>query len=138
MFGWPGALVIATGVSGLLAFGVIPSAFAPQAQALFYVFAAVLLGMFAAQRVLGGGHGGRGHGHGEGALVFSGRAAGTTMIAAGALAAIYFWNDNDLSAEKIGRAIDGGVTSLSRQVETTYQALRNGEPAPPEEEAPQR
>lgn len=135
MQGWPIALFAATGASGLLAFGIIQTAFTQQAQALFYVFGAVLLLTLAAKKVFGGG-GGHAKAHGGGhsahadhgkdhAVVMSGRLVGTMMIGAAALAGVYFWTDNDLTAEKIGRQIDGGVASLGRQVEATYVALRD-------------
>ncbi|MBC7768325.1 MAG: hypothetical protein H7124_06020 [Phycisphaerales bacterium] len=138
MSNWPIALFAATGLSGLLAFGIIQSSFTPQAQALFYVFAAALLLTFAAKKIFGGGGHAKGHGkpsahgahgHGERALLFSGRAIGTMMIAAGALGAIFFWTDNDLTAEKVGRQIDGGVASVGRQAQATYVALREDTPA---------
>jgi|GEM_PF-3333343 len=138
MQGWPIALFAATGASGVLAFGIIQSAYTQQAQALFYVFGAVLLGTLAAKKVFGGGgghghakaHGGGGHGahadHGaDHAVVMSGRLVGTMMIGAAALAGVYFWTDNGLTAEKVGREIDGGVASLGRQVQATYVALRD-------------
>lgn len=135
MQGWPIALFAATGASGLLAFGIIQSAYSQQAQALFYVFGALLLVVLATKKMFGGGghakaHGGHGHGphadHGKDhAVVMSGRLVGTAMIAAGALAGVYFWTDNGLTAEKVGRQIDGGVASVGRQVEATYVALRD-------------
>lgn len=138
MQGWPIALFAATGMSGLLAFGVIQSAFAPQAQALFLLFSALLLTMLATRVLLahgGGGHGrAKGHGHGEGALVLSGRAMGTMLMAALMLGGVYFWTDNQLTAEKIGRHIDGGVASLGRQAEATFVTLRDDLAAPAEEE----
>jgi hypothetical protein len=125
--GWPIALVAATGVSGLIAFGVIQSAFAPQAQALFVVFAAVLLLFVAGNKFLGGGghaHAGHGaHGGGDHAVVMSGRMVGTIMMVAGVLAAVYFWTDNDLSGEKVGRYIDHGAASLGHQAEVTITRL---------------
>lgn len=143
MQGLPIALFAATGLSGLLAFGVIQSTYSQQAQALFYVFGGILLLMFAAKKFLGGkgghghGHGG-GHaqGHGEHALLFSGRTVGTIMMAAGVLAVAYFWTDNQLTAEKMGREIDRGVYALGQQAQATYVALRT-ENAPGEEETAQ-
>ncbi len=138
MQGWPIALFAATGVSGLLAFGVVQSAFAPQAQALFLLFGALLLTILATRMLLKnrGGHGhakGHGHGHGEGALVLSGRAFGTLFVAAVALGGFYFWTDNQLTAEKIGRHIDGGVAGLGRQAHATFVTLRDDLTAPAEE-----
>lgn len=150
----PIALVAATGLSGSLAFGLVETPFTPQAQALFLVFGALLATMLAGKMFLGGGHShsaghgvaharrahghSRGHGrsHGrEGAILFSGRAVGTMMVAAGALALVSFWTDNELSAQKIGRHIDGGVASLSRHVQATVGVLSDGGTA--EEEAAQ-
>ncbi|HYD89091.1 MAG TPA: hypothetical protein VEA80_16560 [Vitreimonas sp.] len=134
MQGWPIALFAATGASGVLAFGIIQSAYSQQAQALFYVFGAVLLGTLAAKKFLGGGgHGHAAHGGGHAApdhgsdhaVVMSGRLVGAMMIGAAALAGVYFWTDNELTAEKVGRQIDGGVASIGRQVEATYVALRD-------------
>ena len=119
--GWPIALVAATGASALFAFGVIQSAFAPQAQALFLVFAAVLAlvvmfnAMFRAPRAK--------HGHGDRAVRISGSLVGMLTIIAGVLAIAYFWTDNQLSAEKIGRAIDRGASSLSQQAQTAFERL---------------
>jgi hypothetical protein len=147
MQGWPIALFAATGVSGLLAFGIVQSAFAPQAQALFLLFGALLLTIVATRMLLrgGGGHG-RGHGrgghgahhgghggHGEGALTLGGRAMGTLFIIALALGGVYFWTDNQLTAEKIGRHIDGGVAGLGRQAHATFVTLRDDLTAPAEE-----
>lgn len=140
MQGLPIALFAATGLSGLLAFGVIQSTYTQQAQALFYVFGAILLVMFAAKKMFGGGghgHGhGSGHGHGGGdhAIQFSGRTVGTIMIGAAVLAVAYFWTDNQLTAEKMGREIDRGVYALSQQAEATYVAFRAGDAQPGEEE----
>lgn len=131
--GWPIALIAATGASGLFAFGIIQSAFAPQAQALFVVFAAVLLLLVVANKFLGGGHGHAhaghghgGHGGGEHAVVMSGRSVGTIMMIAGVLALAYFWTDNDLSGEKIGRFIDRGAVNLGHQAQVTFTRLTTG------------
>lgn len=142
MQGWPSALLVATGLSGLFAFGIIQSAFAPQAQALFLVFAAMLAVTTLASRVMGGGHakahGGGGHGssggHGSGhatehAVVMSGRSAGTLIIIGGVLGIIFFWNANHWTAEKMGRQIDRGVVWLWHQAQTTFDALTDGEPS---------
>lgn len=148
--GWPIALVAATGASGLFAFGVIQSAFAQQAQALFIVFAAVLLLFVAGNKFFGqgGGHGGHGghaaHGHGgDHAVVMSGKMVGTITMIAGVLAVAYFWTDNDLSGEKIGRFLDRGAVSLGHQAQVTLTRLTDGQadestaqepaPAPPQE-----
>ena len=139
--GWPIALVAATGASGLFAFGVLQSAFTQQAQALFIVFAAVLILFVGGRKLAGGGHGAHGaHGHGgDHAVVMSGKLVGTITMIAGVLAAAYFWTDNDLSGEKIGRFLDQGAVSLSHQAQTTFTRLTDGrsdestaqEPAPP-------
>ncbi|HYD72824.1 MAG TPA: hypothetical protein VEF55_06775 [Candidatus Binatia bacterium] len=145
--GWPIALVAATGASGLFAFGVLQSAFTQQAQALFIVFAAVLILFVGGKKVLGGGgghgahgaHAAHGHGGGDHAVVMSGKMVGTITMIAGVLAVAYFWTDNDLSGEKIGRYIDQGAVSLSHQAQTTFTRLTDGqsdestaqEPAPP-------
>jgi len=127
--GWPIALVAATGASGLFAFGVVQSAFAQQAQALFIVFAAVLLLLTVGNRFFGGGgaHGHAGHAaHGHGgdhAVVMSGRIVGTLTVLAAIGAIVYFWTDNDLSGEKVGRFIDRGAASLGRQAQVTFVRL---------------
>jgi hypothetical protein len=137
--GWPIALIAATGASAIVGFGVIQSQFAPQAQALFLVFAAVLLLLVVGDKVLGGGggHAHAGHGHGgsgggDHAVVMSGRMVGTlTMLAAiGALA--YFWTDNQLTGEKIGRFIDRSAVSLSHQAQVAFTRLT----APPADDTP--
>lgn len=131
--GWPIALVAATGASALFAFGIVQSAFAQQAQALFIVFAAVLFLFVVGNRFFGGGgHGhaaaahGHGHGGGEHAVVMSGRTVGTIMMIAGVLAVVYFWTDNDLSGEKVGRFIDQGAVSLGHQAQATFTRLTDG------------
>lgn len=130
--GWPIALVAATGASALFAFGIVQSAFAPQAQALFIVFAAVLLLFVIGNKFFGGGgghaHAGHGHGHagGEHAVVMSGRSVGTIMMIAAVLAVIYFWTDNELSGEKVGRFIDQGALTLSQEAQTTITRLTDG------------
>ena len=142
--GWPIALVAATGASGLFAFGVLQSAFTQQAQALFIVFAAVLILFVGGKKVLGGGgghgaHAAHGHAGGDHAVVMSGKMVGTITMVAGVLAVAYFWTDNELSGEKIGRFIDQGAVSLSHQAQTTFTRLTDGqaeestaqEPAPP-------
>ena len=128
--GWPIALVAAAGASGLFAFGVIQSAFAPQAQALFIVFAAVLILFVGGNKLLGGGgHGGHAaHGHGsDHAVVMSGKMVGTITMIAGVLAVAYFWTDNELSGEKVGRYIDQGAVSLSHQAQATFTRLTYGQ-----------
>jgi hypothetical protein len=123
--GWPIALVAATGASGLLGFGVIQSAYAQQAQALFLVFAAVLGLVLFGNKFFG--RGGHGHAHGgEHAVVMSGRSVGTVTVLAAVAAVVYFWTANDLSAEKIGRYIDRGAASLSRQAQLTFTQLTDG------------
>ncbi|HET9231235.1 MAG TPA: hypothetical protein VFO00_08095 [Vitreimonas sp.] len=129
--GWPIALVAATGASGLFAFGVLQSAFTQQAQALFIVFAAVLILFVGGKKLTGGGgHGGHaahGHGGGDHAVVMSGKMVGTITMIAGVLAVAYFWTDNDLSGEKIGRFIDRGAVSLGHQAQTTFTRLTDGQ-----------
>jgi hypothetical protein len=129
MQGWPSALVVATGASALFAFGIIQSAFAPQAQALFIVFAAVLLLIMLAKRVFGHTAHGHGHGHGHGAdhaVVMSGRTVGMVTVGAAMLAGLFFWTSNDLNAEKIGREIDRGAAGLGRQAEVTFARFTGG------------
>jgi hypothetical protein len=129
--GWPIALVAAAGASGLFAFGVIQSAFTQQAQALFIVFAAVLILFVGGNKLLGqgGGHGAHaahGHGGGDHAVVMSGKMVGTITMIAGVLAVAYFWTDNELTGEKIGRFIDRGAVSLTHQAQTTFTRLTDG------------
>lgn len=123
--GWPIALVAATGASGLFAFGVIQSAFAPQAQALFIVFAGVLL-LFALANHFFGGH--TAHGHGDHAVVMSGKLVGAITVIAAVLAVAYFWSANELSGEKIGRFLDRSAVSLSHQAQDTFTRLTDGRP----------
>jgi hypothetical protein len=143
--GWPIALVAAAGASGLFAFGVIQSAFAQQAQALFIVFAAVLILFVGGRKMLGsgGGHGHAAHGHGgDHAVVMSGKMVGAITMIAAVLAGAYFWTDNELSGEKVGRYIDQGAVSLGQQAQTTFTRLTDGrsdestaeEPASPPQE----
>jgi hypothetical protein len=139
--GWPIALVAAAGASGLFAFGVIQSAFAPQAQALFIVFAAVLILFVGGNKFFGrGGHGHGAHGHGgDHAVVMSGKLVGTITMIAAVLAVAYFWTDNELSGEKVGRFIDQGAVGLSHQAQATLTRLTDGrsdESAAEEQQAP--
>lgn len=139
--GWPIALVAATGASALFAFGIVQSAFAPQAQALFLVFAAVLAVVIVFNAVFANNHTAHGNGHGRGdhAVVLSGRLVGLLTVAAALLAVGYFWTDNQLSAEKIGRHIDRGAAGLGQQAEATFQRLsgqRNDTPADAPSDAP--
>jgi hypothetical protein len=122
--GWPIALVAATGASAVFAFGLIQSAFATQAQALFLVFAAVLALMVIFHSVFSS-HGRADHGRDE-AVVMSGRAAGVITVIAAMLAVGFFWTENDLSAEKIGRHIDRGAVFLSQQAQMTFTRLTDG------------
>jgi hypothetical protein len=128
--GWPTALVAATGASALFAFGVVQTAFTPQAQALFLVFAAVLFltavfkNIFATRRAR--------HGRDQ-AVVMSGRIVGAITVIAAVLAVVFFWTGNDLSGEKIGRYIDQGAMSLSRQTQATYDRLTDGRADEPAE-----
>ncbi len=128
--GWPIALVAATGASGLFAFGVIQSAFTQQAQALFIVFAAVLLLFVAGNKLFGGGSGHGAHAaHGAGgdhAVVMSGKMVGAITVIAAAMAVMYFWTDNELSGEKVGRFIDQGAVGLSHQAQATFNRLTDG------------
>ncbi len=126
--GWPIALVAAAGASAVFAFGIVQSAFAPQAQALFIVFAAVLLLLLAADKFFGDEHGRAGRGHGDRAVVMSGRMVGAVTVLAALLAVAFFWTDNRMSAEKIGRHIDRGAASLGRQAQFTLTRL-TGRPA---------
>ena len=137
--GWPIALVAAAGASGLFAFGVIQSAFAPQAQALFIVFAAVLILFVGGNKFFGrGGHGAHGNG-GDHAVVMSGKLVGTITMIAAVLAVAYFWTDNEMSGEKVGRYIDQGAVSLSDQAQATFTRLTDGsadESAAEEQQSP--
>jgi len=137
--GWPIALVAATGASGLFAFGLVQSAYATQALALFIVFGALLAMLMLSRRFFGGGGGHAAHGHGGGdhAVVMSGRMVGTATVLAAIAAVAYFWTDNQLSAEKIGRHIDRGAASLGQQAQLTFTRLTSGvvEQAAPEEQA---
>lgn len=122
--GWPVALVGATGASAVFAFGVVQSAFTPQAQALFIVFAAVLLMLSVANHLF---RRGREHPHGDDhAVVMSGKVVGAIAIVSAVFAVIYFWNANQLSGEKIGRYLDRGAVSLSQQAQTTFERLTDG------------
>ena len=134
MQAWSNALFLATAGSGIFAFGIIQSAYSQQALALFYVFAALMAVMLGAKFLFkrGGGHGhGRGghaaHAGGDHAVVMSGRMVGTAMVGAAVLAVAFFWTDNQLTAEKIGREIDRGAASLYRQGQATFTALTSGE-----------
>lgn len=119
--GWPVALIAATGLSAIFAFGVVQTAFTPQAQALFLVFAAVLFLIAAFNSVFKN----RAHAkhRGDHAVKVTGSLVGFITILAAIAAIVFFWADNQLSGQKIGRYIDQGAMSLSRQVQATYYRL---------------
>lgn len=129
MQGWSSALFFATGLSGLFAFGIIQSTFAPQAQALFFVFAIVLV------LITVGNWMGHEHGH---AAASVGKKIGVLALIGGFAAVLWAWVDNDWSAEKLGREVDRTAVGLSRQAMATFADLRGQEPAPAadEEEEP--
>lgn len=135
MQAWSNALFLATAASGVFAFGVVQSAYAQQALALFYVFGALMALMLGVSLLFKrrGGHGRAHalahHSGGDHAVVMSGRLVGTAMLGAALLAAVYFWTDNQLTAEKVGREIDRGAASLYRQGQATFTALTSGERA---------
>ena len=122
--GWPIALIAATGLSAIFAFGLVQTAFTPQAQALFIVFAAVLF-LIAAFNSMFKNRAHAKHG-GDHAVVFSGRLVGAVTVLAAIAAAVFFWTGNDLSGQKIGRYIDQGAASFGRQAQTTFARLTDG------------
>lgn len=125
--GWPTALGAATGVSALFAFGVVQTAFTTQAQALFLVFAAVLFLFVVVNSLIGGRakHHARAK-HGDHAVIMSGRLVGALTVIAAVLAVVFFWIDNELSGQKIGRHIDEGAMSIGRQAQATFDRLTDG------------
>lgn len=110
MLGWAIGFFLAAIVAAVFGFGAIASAFGGIAQLLFYVF----LVLFAISLVMGlffrGGHAatdGVVHGHGgTGALGFIALVA---VVAIG----VYAWVDNDMSAERVGRAIDRSAVAIT-------------------------
>jgi hypothetical protein len=126
--GWPIALMAATSASALLAFGVIQTAFTPQAQALFLVFAAVLFLVMVFNSVFASHARFSAHDeHGERGIVMSGRVVGAITVLAAIAAVGFFWTDNELSGQKIGRYIDRGAMSLSQQAQSTFTRLTDGQ-----------
>ena len=109
MHGWSSALVFATGLSGLFAFGLIQSAYAPQAQALFFVFAMVLV------LVMLGNAFTREHGH-----ALSERGKLLLGVVLGAAIIGYVWTSGDWTAERLGRNIDQGAAQVSGTVQTWW------------------
>jgi uncharacterized membrane protein YtjA (UPF0391 family) len=123
--GWPTALFAATGVSAVFAFGLIPTAFAAQAQALFLVFATALL-LFAISGALFGARRRFKRKHaGEQGIAFTGKLTGAITMASALLAIVFFWTDNDLSGEKIGRSLDHGAATLGRQIEFALNRIND-------------
>ena len=125
--GWPIALVAATGASGLFAFGVLQSAFTQQAQALFIVFAAVLILFVGGKKLTGGGgHGGHaahGHGGGDHAVVMSGKMVGTITMTVGTI--FLMWIGEQIDAFGIGNGISLLIMAgiLARMPAAMWQLL---------------
>ena len=130
--GWPITLMAATGASAIFAFGAVQTAFTPQAQALFIVFAAVLFVIMAFKSVFDRGHV---HSHGkDGGIVITAKTVGAITLIAAILAVVFFWNQNQLSGEKIGRMIDRGAIGLANQAQYTFNRLTDGRSdAPPQD-----
>lgn len=124
MHGWSGALFVATGLSALFAFGIVQSTFAPQAQALFFVFSVVLV------LVTVGNWVGHEHGHAASSI---GKKLAIVAVAGGLIAVIYAWVDNGWTAEKAGREIDRAFAGVGRQAMATVADLRGQQPAEEEE-----
>jgi hypothetical protein len=125
MHGWSGALFVATGLSALFAFGLVQTTFAPQAQALFFVFSVVLVLVTVGNWV--------GHEHGHAAASI-GKKIGLVAILGGLIAVIYAWVDNDWTAEKAGREVDRATVGLYRQAAATVADLRAPQQPAEEEE----
>lgn len=131
----PIALFAATALCALFAFGLIQTAFAQPALALFYVFGAVLLLTLAMRPFLRPrtiGEGGRStNNHG---LLFSVRVVGAIMVVSAFAALFLFWTDADPNGQRVGRALGEITHGMSRQVEATQAALNE---SPAEEETAQ-
>jgi len=111
MLGWAVGFFIAAIVAAVFGFGGIASAFAGIAIIMFWVFVAlaVLSLLFGA---FGGSHAARHSGSGN---VFAAIAV-VCVIALG----VYAWNDNNMSAERLGAEIDETAVQLA---ESTSEAL---------------
>ncbi len=110
MLGWSIGFFLAAVVAAVFGFGGIASAFAGIAQILFYLFlvlfvASLVFGLF----FRGAAHAGDGVVHGHGGTGAFGFIALVALAAIG----IYAWVDNDMSAERVGRAIDRSAVAIT-------------------------
>lgn len=114
MLGWAIGFFLAAVVAAVFGFGGIASAFTGIAIILFWVF----LALFVLSLIFGGV---RGVAHADGhPSRFSGLGgAGAIALVAIVGFAVYAWMDNDMSAERAGRAIDRETAQLAEAASET-------------------
>jgi len=95
-------------VSGVLGFGGFAGAFTSIAIIAFYAFLVLLAFSLIATLF-------------SGRLAGSGRTFGALVVAGLIGAGVYAWVDNDMSAERLGRSIDGAVADAADTVGETAQ-----------------
>jgi len=110
MLGWAIGFFLAAVVAAVFGFGGIASAFVGIAQLVFYLFLilfaiSLVIGLFSR----GAAHAGDGVVHRHGGTGALGFIALVAVVAIGA----YAWIDNDMSAERVGRAIDRSAVAIT-------------------------
>lgn len=109
---WLAALFAAAAVSGLAAFGLVPSPSAALAQALFTIFSAVF-GLLLLITLFGREHGG--------ALIENGRRTALLILIGGFAVLAYNWIERGWTAEKVGRGIDRRAAALSEEAQLVWR-----------------
>jgi uncharacterized membrane protein YtjA (UPF0391 family) len=110
MLGWAIGFFVAALVAAVFGFGGIASAFTGIAIILFWVFLALFV-LSLLFNAFGGSHA---SGVGGGGMF------ATLALVAGVALIVYAWVDHDMSAERVGRAIDREASQLA---ENTSEAL---------------
>ena len=114
MLGWAIGFFAAAIVAAVFGFGGIASAFTGIAIILFWVF----LALFVLSLVFGTFGGTHAVGHSG-----SGRTFATVALIAGVALLVYAWVDNDMSAQRVGQAIDRTAVQVA---EGTSDAVSEG------------
>ncbi len=109
MLGWAIGFFLGAVVAAVFGFGGIASAFVGIAQILFYLFLVLFVISLVAGLFFRGAHAGDGVVHGHGGT----GAFGFIALVAIAAIGIYAWVDNDMSAERVGRAIDRSAVAIT-------------------------
>ncbi|MDX2233063.1 MAG: DUF1328 domain-containing protein [Hyphomonadaceae bacterium] len=105
-----GGLLIAALIAAFFGFGGVANEFADIARILFYLFAALFLASAVAslfsRRWPAGAH--------------AARTLGLVAVVAAASVGVYAWIDNDMTAERLGRALDRETVEVAS---STSEAL---------------